>query len=224
MTFALLQSIKQGACGDSALCIPVGRPPAVLLRAVSTTPGRLNAGDVAALTEWRNRHVSAFLTGFTATEARTARWLADSVGPDGTRILFMVDRIADRVTIGYMGLAFIDWQNHYVEADAIVRGLPAARGVMRDALLTLLAWARDQLGLTAIGVRVRSDNPAHAFYQSLGFRDIRRTSLRRCQDPWNGHIAWVEDPSVPIAEPALVHMRLASAIGTTSNTKFTATA
>ena len=163
MSLSALQAIKQAARGASSLCLPVGRPPTVLLRPVSTTVGRLDAKDVMVLTEWRNRYVTSFLNEFQATEDRTADWLTQSVGPDGTRILFMVDGISDAITIGYMGLAFIDWDQHYGEADAIVRGLPAEHGVMRQALVTLLTWAKESLGLTSFGVRVRSDNPAISF-------------------------------------------------------------
>jgi RimJ/RimL family protein N-acetyltransferase len=176
----------------------------------------LKAGDVIALTEWRNRYVASFLTEFTATEARTAEWLINDLGPDGTRILFMIDRTVDGVTIGYMGLAFIDWENHYGEADAVVRGLPTERGVMRQALLTLLTWAQEQLGLSSIGVRVRSDNSALSFYKSLGFHSICCIPLRRLEDSENGMITWVEEPDAPLADHSLVHMQLACVPGVTA--------
>lgn len=210
MSLSALQAIKQAACGASSLCLPVGYPPRVLLRPVSTTVGRLDAKDVKVLTEWRNRYVTSFLTEFQATENRTADWLTRSVGPDGTRILFMVDGISDAITIGYMGLAFIDWDRHYGEADAIVRGLPAERGVMRQALVTLLTWAKESLGLTSFGVRVRSDNPAISFYAALGFHTVRRVALRRTKEKDSGMIVWSEDSGAPIEEPFLVHMKLAS--------------
>jgi RimJ/RimL family protein N-acetyltransferase len=210
VSLSALQAIKQAACDASRLCLPAGRPPTVLLRPVSTTMGRLDAKDVKVLTEWRNRYVTSFLTEFQATEDRTADWLTHSVGPDGTRILFMVDGISDAITIGYMGLAFIDWDRHYGEADAIVRGLPAERGVMRQALVALLTWAKESLGLTSFGVRVRSDNPAISFYAALGFHAVRRVPLRRCKEMDSGIIVWSEDSGAPVEEPFLVHMKLAS--------------
>jgi len=210
VSLSALQAIKQAARGASGLCLPVGRPPIVLLRPVSTTAGRLDAKDVKVLTEWRNRYGTSFLTEFQATEDRTADWLTHSVGPDGTRILFMVDGISDAITIGYMGLAFIDWDQHYGEADAIVRGLPAERGVMRQALVALLTWAKESLGLTSFGVRVRSDNPAISFYAALGFHAVRRVPLRRCKKSDSGMIVWSEDSGAPVEEPFLVHMKLAS--------------
>jgi RimJ/RimL family protein N-acetyltransferase len=202
----LLQAVK--ACTTSrypVLSIPVGQPLEALLRPVVTREGSLVADDVRALTEWRNQYVPAFLTEFHATENRTARWLTDTVGPDDTRILFMIDD-ARGATFGYMGLAFIDWLRGSAEADAVVRGATAAPGTMTQALRTMLQWAQVQLGLHTFGVRVRSDNTALEFYRKFGFCEVRRVPLRKveCTDM----VKWVEDPSLSPVEPRLVHMLL----------------
>ena len=118
----LFHSLKANATTNGPyLCIPVGSPVAAVLRPVATTPGRLNANDVRVLTEWRNRYVGSFLTEFTATEAGTEKWLTGVVGPDPGRILFMLDT-ARGETVGYLGLAFINWQKQIGEADAVARG------------------------------------------------------------------------------------------------------
>lgn len=166
--------------------IPVGDPVEAVLRPVAT------ANDVRVLTEWRNRYVRSFLTEFEATEERTKRWLAEVVEPDTTRKLFMLDDVHGR-TIGYLGLAFIDWQERTGEADAIVRGVETQPGVMTKALLALLRYAHHDLGLTkALSVRVRSDNPAVNFYLKLG-TETRRVPLRKIEEP--GMKRWVEDES-----------------------------
>jgi RimJ/RimL family protein N-acetyltransferase len=185
-------------------CLLVGRPPKALLRPVATHAGRLDPDDVRSLTEWRNRFVSSFLTEFVATEAQTGRWLTDVVGPDNTKMLFMADSPGG-CTFGYLGLAFIDWNRGCGEADAIVRGGAAEPGVMSEALKTLLAWARFGLGLSELGVRVRSDNPAIAFYRKLGFEECFRCPLRRTES--SDKITWVEDPALDGAGPSLVHLR-----------------
>src|SRR6266536_841028 len=82
-----------GAQGP-VLSIPVGIPVEAILRPVATRRGSLKSNDVRVLTEWRNRFVRAFLTEFQADESRTEKWLTDSVGPDDTRILFMVDSLS----------------------------------------------------------------------------------------------------------------------------------
>jgi RimJ/RimL family protein N-acetyltransferase len=199
----LLLTLKVNASANAAaLCIPVGLPVEAVLRPVATTAGRLNANDVRVLTEWRNRFVSSFLTEFKATEARTEQWLTDVVGPDPTRILFMLDD-ARGETVGYLGLAFIDWEKLTGEADAIVRGAETAPGVMARAMFTLLDWARGQLGLKSVGARVRSDNPALRFFLKFA-KQTKRVPLRAVEEP--DMIRWVEDETLVDARASLVYI------------------
>ena len=203
---ALLVALKASTGNRGpVLSLPVGSPPVALLRPVATQSGRLNADDIRVLTEWRNRHVQAFLTEFQSDESRTEKWLSEMVGPDDTRVLFMIDDATGR-TIGYVGLAFIDWNKRSGEADAVVRGAEAPPGTMTKALRTLLGWAHGQLGLSDLGVRVRSDNSALEFYRKFGFQEVTRTPLRRTED--RGMTRWVEDPLQSSGELSLVHMEL----------------
>ena len=103
----------------------------------------------------------------------------------------MVDDLEGN-TFGYIGLAFIDWDKSAGEADSVVRGARAEPGLMTEVLRTLLTWARGQLGLETIGVRVRSDNPALTFYEKFGFREIERVPLVRSER--DNMIVWSEDP------------------------------
>lgn len=188
----LLAALKATAGGDGPpLLVPVGKPPLVYLRPVPTRPDRINRDDVRCLTEWRNRFLPAFLTEFEATNARTTRWLTDHVGPNPGKILFMVEELNGNA-FAYMGLDMIDWERGYGEADAIVRGSEAPKGVMTSALQTLLNWAQSALGLKHLGVRVRSNNTAVDFYKKCGFVETHRVPLRRIDEP--GMIRYVEDP------------------------------
>ena len=203
----LIQAAKASAApAQPTLCLPVGQPVVGLLRPVVTRPGATSPTDVRALTEWRNRFVEAFLTEFEAREERTERWLVESVGPDDTRILFMVEDDGGR-TVGYMGLAFIEWDTGYAEADAVVRGANAPPRLMTRSLETMWSWGRGALGLTRLGVRVRSDNTAIAFYRKIGFRERGRVPLRRDRLD-DGLTRLVEDPLSGAGEPSLVHMEL----------------
>ena len=199
----LLITLKANATANAPyLCIPVGLPVEAVLRPVATAAGRVDAGDVHVLTDWRNRFVSSFLTEFVATEPRTEQWLTEVVGPDPTRILFMLDD-ALGATVGYLGLAFIDWENLTGEADAIVRGADTAPGVMARAMFTLLDWAREQLGLKSVGARVRSDNPALRFFLKFA-TETKRVPLRPVQEP--DMIRWVEDETLVDAPISLVYI------------------
>jgi RimJ/RimL family protein N-acetyltransferase len=201
----LLTAVKATAgMPGPPILIPVGAPPEAFLRPVATRKELLNSEDVHKLTEWRNQFVQAFLTEFQATKGRTAQWLTEVVGPTEGKILFMVDDLNGR-PFGYMGLDYIDWEQGYGEADAVVRGSEAPSGTMKRVLLTLLRWAQGQLGLREIGVRVRSDNTALEFYRKAGFYEIRRVPLRRVEEA--DLVRWVEDLSVEGAVLYLAHMR-----------------
>jgi RimJ/RimL family protein N-acetyltransferase len=205
----LLRAVKASALASGpGLSVPVGNPVEAILRPVATRAAALNPNDIRVLTDWRNRFVNAFLGEFEANEARTARWLTEAVAADDSRILFMLDDPTGR-TFGYMGLAFIDWESLSGEADAIVRGLDCAPGLMTRALRTLLSWARAQLGLRMLGVRVRSDNSALEFYRKFGFAEVRRVPLRRTQN--GDEVLWVEDES-SASDVSLVHMILESEV------------
>ena len=199
----LIQALKAAATAHQpCLSLPVGSPVEAVLRPVAVMEGRLNGNDVRALTEWRNRFVTSFLTEFEATEARTAGWLTRDVGPDSSRILFMLDDARGR-TLGYLGLAFIDWERRTGEADAIVRGADGLPGVMARAMAAILGFGYEQLGLETLGVRVRSDNPSLRFFQKLG-TETKRVPLRRTEEP--GVIRWSEDDTVAMPQASLVYL------------------
>lgn len=199
-----LALLKAGAARDKVpLVIPVGMPVQAVLRVIPTLAGSLDPLDLELLSEWRNRHVKSFLTEFVAHPARTGAWLSGPVHENDGKILFMVESL-DGVRLGHIGLAFIDWDSGYGEADAIVRGGEAPPGLMKLALQTALRWARDQLGLTRLGVRVRSDNSALEFYRKVGFRETKRVPLASATQA--DGIVWTEDPSLGQAEPSLVYM------------------
>lgn len=201
----LLRLLKDNTrAGEAGLVLPVGIPVRALLRPIASVPRATDATDVRLLSDWRNRHVKSFLTEFVANEARTTAWLTGPIHANGGKLLFMLDAL-DGVRLGHLGLGFIDWSAQYGEADAIVSGGIAPPGLMKLALQTLLRWAHDQLGLQTLAVRVRSDNPAVAFYEKVGFRELRRVPLvvRRGTD----FTEWVEDESLAQSEASLVYMR-----------------
>ena len=203
----LLRSMKYvaGAFGPQ-LSLPVGSPVTAILRPVATRREYLNKADIELLSKWRNRFVKAFLNEFVSTEPQTAEWLVNTVGLSDTKILFMLEDLGKRV-FGYMGIAFINWETSYGEADAIVRGADAPKGIMTASLKTLISWARGQLGLKEIGVRVRSDNTALEFYRKVGFIEEKRIPLKCTRE--HSKIIWEEDLSSAASHSSifLVYMK-----------------
>ena len=202
----LLAVLKATAAhGKVGLVLPVDTPVRACLRVIPTLAGCQDRRDLELLSEWRNRHVGSFLTEFVAHPARTSEWLSGPVHHNDGKILFMVDSL-DGTSIGHIGLAFIDWDSGYGEADAIVRGAPAPPGLMKAALRTALRWARDQLGLRSLGVRVRSDNSALDVYRKVGFVETKRVALV-CNAGEDG-LVWTEAPSLEpaAARASLVYM------------------
>lgn len=200
----LLTSLKAtAAAGKATLALPVGDPVCAILRPIPTASGSLDPIDLQLLSEWRNRFVKSFLTEFVANDARTGKWLSSIVHEDDGKILLMVENLQGE-RIGHIGLGFIDWSTGYGEADAIVRGGNSPPGLMKLALQTALKWAKEQLGLTALGVRVRSDNTALDFYRKVGFEEIKRVPLGVRETP--DMITWFEDPNLKDSRASLVHM------------------
>lgn len=202
----LFVAVKQTTrAGQSGLVLPVGQPLVAVIRPIATVPGHIDPIDVQLLTEWRNRHVKSFLTEFVSTPERTAGWLAGAVHVNPGKMLFMVETL-DGERVGHVGLGFIDWQRGYGEADAIVSGGKSPPGLMKAALLTLMQWARDALGLATLAVRVRSDNTALEFYRKVGFREYQRVPIVAHEVP--GGTDWSEDPQAIGVSASLVYMQL----------------
>lgn len=200
----LFLALKKTAGSEVELVLPVGKPVEAVLRPIATDAKRINIQDVQLLSEWRNRFVKSFLTEFNAHNERTITWLTHSVAEDQGKLMFMIDSL-DGISIGHVGLGFIDWNTGYVEADAIVRGGSARKGLMKEALQLLLRWAKTSLGLNDAWVRVRSDNPAVHFYQKVGFVEIKRIPLSKKN---NGDtLIWYEDYNAGEDAPSLVYMK-----------------
>jgi RimJ/RimL family protein N-acetyltransferase len=172
------------------------------IRPIPTKYDLIIKEDVYVLTKWRNLYRKSFLTEFDATETRTVEWLSKKVHYDDSRILFMIENNLQQ-QIAYLGIGYINWEISYVEADSIVSGGFAPKGLMTKALKTLLKWANGQLNLTTVGVRVLSDNPALSFYKKMGFSEIKRVPLIRKE--FENFIAWSEESQLKTADRYLVY-------------------
>jgi RimJ/RimL family protein N-acetyltransferase len=199
----LFHELKKSAGSAIELVLPLGKPVEALLRPIATEKNKINSEDVRLLSEWRNTFVKSFLTEFHAHDERTTSWLTNAVANDPGKLMFMIDTL-NGVSVGHVGLGFINWETGYVEADAIVRGRDARKGLMKDALRLLLSWASESLGLDKAWVRVRSDNPAVHFYEKVGFVERKRVSLSLKKE--GNTLIWYEDHDKGEDGPALVYM------------------
>lgn len=118
------------------------------------------------LASWREANRQWFLTSFQPNVEHTRAWI-ESVNASDDRVLLGVKPV-DAEMIGVVGFAQIDRANRAAEVDHVLRGRPAARGIMSAALESLLAWGIRR-GLHHITVRVFEDNPAVEFYEKVGF-------------------------------------------------------
>lgn len=200
----LLKLIKSTLSVEkNPMVIPVGNPVIAFLRPLVLKKEIQNKGDIEALTNYRNKFKKSFLTEFEANVEQTSNWLDTVVAENPSKIIFMVDDI-NLKTIGYMGLDFINWEEAHGEADAIVRGEEAPKGLMTQALTTLLSWAHNTLKLKSISVRVLSDNKAVTFYKKLGFVEKEQIPLKKLAS--EDIVSWIEDSSLTEAERHLVCM------------------
>jgi RimJ/RimL family protein N-acetyltransferase len=202
---ALMAYLKKHCYSNVIYSIPIQNAPGLRLRMVSTIDPLEE--DVIRLTNWRNHNVHSFLTEFEATPQRTRNWLTQAVGNDLSRILFMVEEVG-HLPLGYIGLAFIDYSAHSAEADSVVRGEPGHPGIMSTALRALIDWAYRMLEIKQVGVRVLADNPAVAFYQKFGFREVRQEVLELERS--SGMTIWKPTSHIDNRENTrrLIHMEL----------------
>ena len=206
--FQALKGISQKEHENFTLCVD-GFPH--VLVPVKCREGGVTDELLKLLTCARNENKLAFLTRFCATTERTKAWLTDIVGPDTSRILFVIKNPTNQEIYGYMGLAYGKSDGTYIEADAIVRTSDVKiSGLMKAALLSMIRWANKELGIADIWVRVLSDNPAIAFYKSCGFKESHRVHLFETSDKINACVSLSEARVATLSkliDITLVYMR-----------------
>jgi hypothetical protein len=81
---------------------------------------------------------------------------------------------------------------------------------MRSAFSCLVNWAKVDLGISEVWVRVLSDNPAVGFYELCGFSQVKETPLYETRGQHGELVELSEIPSVDSAGESsrtLVHMK-----------------
>lgn len=125
---------------------------------------------IEKLTLWRDTNSFAYPSQFKVTFAGTKSWLQSKLLEVEDRILFLVIDSLGNI-IGHLGFANGYNDTFSLEIDNVVRGCKeGCKGIMTDALLTLIHWAEENIWPDEIFLRVFNDN-AHAvqFYTKTGF-------------------------------------------------------
>lgn len=135
---------------------------------------------IQTLAKWRGENINAYPTRFPVTIEGTTSWLIEKLIEIPDRILFLVKDCYGN-NIGHLGFANCLNGQRLMEVDNVIRGeKQAAPGIMHDAMITLIKWARTTLWPERFYLRVLASN-THAikFYNKLGFCESSRTPLRK---------------------------------------------
>ena len=138
---------------------------------------------VNSLAQWRVEN-SQWFDIFPVTFEGTKKWLKDQVVDKRDRLLFLIEDMKG-VLVGHMGL-------YRGEADNFIRGRKdILHGGMTAALTTMLDWAKNDLGLDELYLRVFSENTkAKKLYSRCGFSEVRDIPLKKTVN--EEAIRWVE--------------------------------
>jgi RimJ/RimL family protein N-acetyltransferase len=174
----LLKSADQS--GDVAKNILIRRADREVIGKL-TPLDELSANDqfiIAALTLWRKKFMSNFLTQFEVTIERTRRWLNEVVLKDNTRILFIIFDGTGKA-IGNIGVCNIS--ENQAELDNVIRGEKVGDpGFMFFVGITILSWLYWGMGVDSVVLHVFSNNVrAINLYSNIGFSERQRFDLRR---------------------------------------------
>ena len=163
---------------------------------------------ITLLQNWRSDNQHAFPSQFKVTFEGTKEWINKQLLQKKDRILFFVAD-EDGKLIGHVGLFRIDYQKKICELDNIIRGESSTKGLMTMACQRLIEFAKTNLQISKIYLRVFSDNePALKLYHNIGFEEVIRVPLRKEQAGEN--IFWKDVISNPYfeAEKYFVTMKL----------------
>ncbi len=140
---------------------------------------------------WRKENEMWFLSQFPVTTERTTKWFKERVIDAPDRLLFLIK--IDGKYLGHIGLFRFDFEKNTCEIDNIVRGEPDYPGIMGNAVLHMMGWGKNVLGLRCYLLKVISDNErAIRFYNRLGFKEVSRIPLIQVEG--NDGLEWVEIP------------------------------
>jgi RimJ/RimL family protein N-acetyltransferase len=153
------------------------------------------------LTKWRRQHEWWFPSQFNVTLGGTARWLKTQVIGAPDRLLFMIR--VDKECLGHVGLFRFNFKERSCEIDNIVRGEDGRKGIMGSAIVHMMKWGKEHLGLERYDLQTFSDNvKSLTLYTRLGFTEVKRVPLVRVEK--HDTVEWSDAP-VGFCAEALRH-------------------
>lgn len=204
------QALKGFAPVDlSGFILPIQDSDFALEPILCTDEALMRNDVVEMLTTARRQHSQSFLTYFEATEERTKKWLLNVVAPDESRVIFSVRSVQKRHLYGYLGVAFGDPAETYIEIDSVARhSASRVPGLMRKALLELVHWLKTGTPIKEVRVRVLGDVRAREFYTACGFVPTKEVPLYAVRDE-SGRLTELSESPHPFAAQSartLLHM------------------
>jgi hypothetical protein len=147
----LLRWLKDGPPGAIPIERP-GRPPGALVAVTWEDAGDADALDRAS--RWYLAELALRAGARPVAPETIRRWLQQEILPSDDRVLFWI-KGADGRPVGHVGLRAFDFA-----ARTVVVGDLAGEDAMVDPLIgaameALARWAKEQLGMTAVGIPSR---------------------------------------------------------------------
>ncbi len=162
---------------------------------------------VPTLSRWRRENPTAGTGTFKVTDERTQKWVENFVLKNERRIIFIIQNLEFQY-VGHIGLAEINYIQSYADIDAVLRGeKDLLKGIMSDALQTIINWAKNELEIGNIYLDVYSDN-LHAiqFYKKHNFREIKRIALEKVI--YQNEVKWEISEAIAPDEAEKVYVRM----------------
>lgn len=206
-----LNRYKRRQSSDNLILIPIldaNKNTVGFLRPITADFKTTIENCTELLRRWRAENPTLSPTRFHVTYEGTERWINDLVVCNDQRVLFMVQDLSGNY-VGHMGFAGFDYADRSAEVDLVVRGEKGiAYGLMEHAILALVRWGKQELGLKHISLDVLWDN-AHAisFYERCGFQ--RGELIPLTKEERQGEIRWTPHRGAQFeAEKYYLHMKL----------------
>tara|TARA_R100001143_G_C3360967_1_gene135593 strand:+ start:14921 stop:15604 length:684 start_codon:yes stop_codon:yes gene_type:complete len=143
------------------------------------------------LTDWRNKSMRYFFTGFKATPERTMAWLKSSVLQSNSKILYLI--YVNKKTVGHFGLANVSQTR--AELDNAIRGEKGGHpDLFKYIEYVLLDIAFNHLRVQKVEGKLFSNNLlAMMLHKQFGFIVSDRSKLKRVEDGEEWHYTSCEE-------------------------------